>query len=128
MGGTSDGSLHGHLTLRQALNDISNTVREIGQRLDRKKRARQYIRHIRSAERTDERSGTFPAPWPGSCEITKAFCAGGDIRTIREYGLAGDAEASQRFFASEYRFNALARPDLLSRAPQCGTDPPRAGW
>jgi enoyl-CoA hydratase len=37
---------------------------------------------------------------------TKAFCAGGDIRTIREYSLAGDAEASERFFASEYRLNA----------------------
>ncbi|MFI7504572.1 enoyl-CoA hydratase/isomerase family protein [Streptomyces sp. NPDC049687] len=37
---------------------------------------------------------------------TKAFCAGGDIRTIREHSLAGDAEASERFFASEYRLNA----------------------
>ncbi|MET7689567.1 enoyl-CoA hydratase/isomerase family protein [Streptomyces sp. NPDC005483] len=37
---------------------------------------------------------------------TKAFCAGGDIRTIREYSLAGDAEASERFFATEYRLNA----------------------
>lgn len=36
----------------------------------------------------------------------KAFCAGGDIRTIRENSLAGDAEASERFFASEYRLNA----------------------
>ncbi|MFJ9908240.1 enoyl-CoA hydratase/isomerase family protein [Streptomyces sp. NPDC101152] len=36
----------------------------------------------------------------------KAFCAGGDIRTIREYSLAGDAEASERFFSSEYRLNA----------------------
>lgn len=36
----------------------------------------------------------------------KAFCAGGDIRTIREHSLAGDAEASERFFASEYRLNA----------------------
>ncbi|NEA63494.1 enoyl-CoA hydratase/isomerase family protein [Streptomyces sp. SID12488] len=37
---------------------------------------------------------------------TRAFCAGGDIRTIREYSLAGDAEASERFFATEYRLNA----------------------
>ncbi|MEU5318540.1 enoyl-CoA hydratase/isomerase family protein [Streptomyces sp. NPDC021056] len=37
---------------------------------------------------------------------TKAFCAGGDIRTIREHSLAGDAESSERFFASEYRLNA----------------------
>ncbi|MCQ9131640.1 enoyl-CoA hydratase/isomerase family protein [Streptomyces hilarionis] len=36
----------------------------------------------------------------------KAFCAGGDIRTIREHSLAGDAGASERFFASEYRLNA----------------------
>src|SRR5690242_13493480 len=45
----------------QTLNDISNTVREIGQRLDPEKRVRQYIRHIRSTERTDERSG-IPRP------------------------------------------------------------------
>ncbi|KUO07227.1 enoyl-CoA hydratase/isomerase family protein [Streptomyces sp. DSM 15324] len=37
---------------------------------------------------------------------TKAFCAGGDIRTIREHSLTGDTEASERFFASEYRLNA----------------------
>ncbi|MER7690450.1 enoyl-CoA hydratase/isomerase family protein [Streptomyces sp. NPDC097610] len=37
---------------------------------------------------------------------TKAFCAGGDIRTIREHSLAGNTEASERFFASEYRLNA----------------------
>ncbi|WAU81179.1 enoyl-CoA hydratase/isomerase family protein [Streptomyces sp. Qhu-G9] len=36
----------------------------------------------------------------------KAFCAGGDIRTIREHSLAGDAAASEGFFASEYRLNA----------------------
>ncbi|MEU6228443.1 enoyl-CoA hydratase/isomerase family protein [Streptomyces sp. NPDC047042] len=36
----------------------------------------------------------------------KAFCAGGDIRTIREHSLAGDTEASERFFATEYRLNA----------------------
>ncbi|MDL5205856.1 enoyl-CoA hydratase/isomerase family protein [Streptomyces sp. ALI-76-A] len=37
---------------------------------------------------------------------TKAFCAGGDIRAIREHSLAGDTEASERFFATEYRLNA----------------------
>ncbi|NEB04193.1 enoyl-CoA hydratase/isomerase family protein [Streptomyces sp. SID13726] len=37
---------------------------------------------------------------------TKAFCAGGDIRTVREHSLAGNAEASERFFATEYRLNA----------------------
>ncbi|MFC8198146.1 enoyl-CoA hydratase/isomerase family protein [Streptomyces sp. NPDC057298] len=37
---------------------------------------------------------------------TKAFCAGGDIRSIREHSLAGDAAASEAFFASEYRLNA----------------------
>ncbi|MFJ9714034.1 enoyl-CoA hydratase/isomerase family protein [Streptomyces sp. NPDC101234] len=36
----------------------------------------------------------------------KAFCAGGDIRAIRENSLAGDTEASERFFATEYRLNA----------------------
>lgn len=36
----------------------------------------------------------------------KAFCAGGDIRAIQEYSLAGDHEASERFFASEYELNA----------------------
>ncbi|MFI5963634.1 enoyl-CoA hydratase/isomerase family protein [Streptomyces asoensis] len=36
----------------------------------------------------------------------KAFCAGGDIRAIREHSLAGDAGAGERFFASEYRLNA----------------------
>ena len=36
----------------------------------------------------------------------KAFCAGGDIRAIRENSLAGDTEASERFFAGEYRLNA----------------------
>ncbi|MFG2576363.1 enoyl-CoA hydratase/isomerase family protein [Streptomyces sp. NPDC048481] len=36
----------------------------------------------------------------------KAFCAGGDIRTIREHSLNGDTEAAERFFASEYRLNA----------------------
>lgn len=70
VGGASTGRLHDRLTVQSGtLNDISNTVREIGQRLNPKKRARQYIRHIRSTERTDERSGTPPAPWPGSYEI-----------------------------------------------------------
>ncbi|MBY4575460.1 enoyl-CoA hydratase [Gordonia paraffinivorans] len=36
----------------------------------------------------------------------KAFCAGGDIRAIQENSLAGDADASERFFATEYRLNA----------------------
>ncbi|MFD4511007.1 enoyl-CoA hydratase/isomerase family protein [Streptomyces sp. NPDC058464] len=36
----------------------------------------------------------------------KAFCAGGDIRTIREHSLSGHAEASERFFVSEYRLDA----------------------
>lgn len=42
---------------------MPNTVREIGQRLNPEKRARQYIRHIRLTERTKERFGTHPAPW-----------------------------------------------------------------
>ncbi|SEC89665.1 Enoyl-CoA hydratase/isomerase [Rhodococcus koreensis] len=37
----------------------------------------------------------------------KAFCAGGDIRAVRQNSLAGDPEASERFFATEYR---LKRP------------------
>lgn len=41
-----------------------------------------------------------------SSTSAKAFCAGGDIRTIREHSLAGDAAASEGFFASEYRLNA----------------------
>nr|WP_296770816.1 enoyl-CoA hydratase/isomerase family protein [Rhodococcus sp. (in: high G+C Gram-positive bacteria)] len=35
----------------------------------------------------------------------KAFCAGGDIRAIQENSLALDSEASEKFFASEYRLN-----------------------
>jgi enoyl-CoA hydratase/carnithine racemase len=35
----------------------------------------------------------------------KAFCAGGDIRAIREHSLAADDAASERFFATEYRLN-----------------------
>jgi len=37
----------------------------------------------------------------------RAFCAGGDIRAIREHALAGDAEAITRYFAGEYRLNQL---------------------
>ena len=36
----------------------------------------------------------------------KAFCAGGDIRAVQENSLAGDPEASEQFFATEYRLNA----------------------
>ncbi|MFC5731621.1 MULTISPECIES: enoyl-CoA hydratase/isomerase family protein [Nocardioides] len=36
----------------------------------------------------------------------KAFCAGGDIRAIRENTLAGDLSASESFFATEYAMNA----------------------
>lgn len=36
---------------------------------------------------------------------TKAFCAGGDIRAIRENTLAGNTQASEAFFSSEYRLN-----------------------
>ncbi|MDV6246703.1 enoyl-CoA hydratase/isomerase family protein [Rhodococcus opacus] len=35
----------------------------------------------------------------------RAFCAGGDIRAIRDNSLTGDAEAIERFFATEYRLN-----------------------
>lgn len=41
-----------------------------------------------------------------SSTSAKAFCAGGDMRAIRRNVLAGDAEASERFFATEYRLNA----------------------
>ncbi|GAA1748963.1 enoyl-CoA hydratase/isomerase family protein [Aeromicrobium alkaliterrae] len=44
----------------------------------------------------------------------RAFCAGGDIRQVRENTLAGDLEASRRFFATEYRVNHLLG---TSRAP-----------
>lgn len=37
----------------------------------------------------------------------RAFCAGGDIRRIRENSLAGRHEASLRFFETEYAVNAL---------------------
>jgi enoyl-CoA hydratase/carnithine racemase len=36
----------------------------------------------------------------------KAYCAGADIRAIRENSLTGDAESSERFFSTEYRLNA----------------------
>lgn len=36
----------------------------------------------------------------------KAFCAGGDIRAIRENSLVADPDASERFFAGEYELNA----------------------
>ena len=35
----------------------------------------------------------------------RAFCAGGDIRAIRDAALAGDAASIETFFASEYRLN-----------------------
>lgn len=37
----------------------------------------------------------------------RAFCAGGDIRRIRENSLAGRHDASLRFFETEYAVNAL---------------------
>lgn len=36
----------------------------------------------------------------------KAFCAGGDIRAVQQNSLAGDADASEMFFSTEYRLNA----------------------
>jgi enoyl-CoA hydratase len=36
----------------------------------------------------------------------RAFCAGGDIRAIRDAALAGDAAAIHGFFAAEYALNA----------------------
>jgi enoyl-CoA hydratase len=35
----------------------------------------------------------------------RAFCAGGDIRAVRDAALAGNAAAIERFFAGEYRLN-----------------------
>jgi enoyl-CoA hydratase len=35
----------------------------------------------------------------------RAFCAGGDIRAIRDAAVAGDAAAIERFFAAEYALN-----------------------
>lgn len=37
----------------------------------------------------------------------RAFCAGGDIRAIRDFAMAGDAAAITRYFGSEYRLNQL---------------------
>jgi enoyl-CoA hydratase len=36
----------------------------------------------------------------------RAFCAGGDIRAIRDFALAGDAAGIEAFFAAEYALNA----------------------
>lgn len=36
----------------------------------------------------------------------KAFCAGGDVRAVREAQLAGDFASGDEFFAVEYRMNA----------------------
>ncbi len=38
---------------------------------------------------------------------SRAFCAGGDIRAIREFAMTGDAAAITRYFGSEYRLNQL---------------------
>ncbi|WP_149540848.1 enoyl-CoA hydratase/isomerase family protein [Siccirubricoccus phaeus] len=35
----------------------------------------------------------------------KAFCAGGDVRRIREFAIAGDTAAIEAFFAEEYAVN-----------------------
>jgi enoyl-CoA hydratase len=37
----------------------------------------------------------------------RAFCAGGDIRAVRDAALAGDAALIERFFAEEYQLNQL---------------------
>ena len=37
----------------------------------------------------------------------RAFCAGGDIRAIREYAMEGDNAAITKYFSSEYRLNQL---------------------
>ncbi|MDY6810156.1 MAG: enoyl-CoA hydratase/isomerase family protein [Actinomycetota bacterium] len=37
----------------------------------------------------------------------RAFCAGGDIRAIRDCALAGDTHAVSHYFASEYRLDQL---------------------
>lgn len=37
----------------------------------------------------------------------RAFCAGGDIRAIRDNALAGDTAAITRYFSSEYRLDQL---------------------
>jgi len=38
-------------------------------------------------------------------EGERAFCAGGDVRAIRDHGLAGEAEPIREFFAAEYALN-----------------------
>jgi enoyl-CoA hydratase len=44
---------------------------------------------------------------------TRAFCAGGDMRRIRELCLAGDFDSAERFFATEFALNRrLASLDL----------------
>jgi len=40
-------------------------------------------------------------------EPGKAFCAGGDVTTMYHQGVDGDIDAVRRFFADEYRLNAL---------------------
>ncbi|MFD8590687.1 enoyl-CoA hydratase/isomerase family protein [Streptomyces sp. NPDC059637] len=42
-----------------------------------------------------------------SSSSPKAFCAGGDIRAVREGVLSGDREAVRAFFTEEYRLNRL---------------------
>ncbi|EFN58909.1 hypothetical protein CHLNCDRAFT_140853 [Chlorella variabilis] len=37
----------------------------------------------------------------------KAFCAGGDVKTVVQQGLAGQVDEALRFFHSEYRLNYL---------------------
>ncbi len=37
----------------------------------------------------------------------RAFCAGGDIRAIRDSAITGDAAAVTKYFASEYRVNQM---------------------
>jgi enoyl-CoA hydratase len=37
----------------------------------------------------------------------KGFCAGGDVRLVRERVLAGDAAGAEAYFAAEYRMDAL---------------------
>ncbi|MEM1138696.1 MAG: enoyl-CoA hydratase/isomerase family protein [Pseudomonadota bacterium] len=39
----------------------------------------------------------------------KAFCAGGDIRDLYDTGRSGDFEFGRRFWADEYRLNALIK-------------------
>ena len=39
-------------------------------------------------------------------EHPKAFCAGGDVRQVRDAQMAGDSEAGDAFFSEEYEMNA----------------------